>query len=96
MVNIENSHTELLAMNGIKDNCKDAKFVRVEYVPIDGDVCNKDKSNWELIVDQDFIPDWFDTDKAINQMWRALNDTWDNVFLIQCIFNRPNDRRAKG
>jgi hypothetical protein len=89
---LEQSHSELLSSNNIKDDCREAKFVRVEIVPRDGDVCNKDKDNWRLIIDQDYIPAWFDKEKAYNQMWRALNETWNNAFLVDVTIESLKDK----
>jgi DUF4097 and DUF4098 domain-containing protein YvlB len=90
---IENSHSVLLEEAGIKDDCIEARFVRVELIPLDGDICNKDKANWKLKVDQDHIPDWFDEEKAFKQMWRALKDTWDNAFIIDKTVGELKDKK---
>ena len=54
------SHDKMLAELGIKDTKKNAetKFVRVELVPINGDIFAP-VDNWRLNVDQDIRPDWF-------------------------------------
>ena len=55
------SHSEMLEELGIKDDYLHASktFVRVELSPKNGDVFS-DIDTWELNVDQDIVPDWFD------------------------------------
>ena len=57
------SHTEMLKELGIKDDYLNASktFVRVELSPADGDVFS-DIDTWELSVDQDIMPEWYDED----------------------------------
>ena len=54
------SHDRMLDELGIKDTQRNAetRFVRVELSPVDGDIFSP-VDEWELDVDQDFIPDWF-------------------------------------
>lgn len=56
------SHSDLLESMGIEDrttNNVNAKFVRVELIPPEGD-CSKDINKWEYRVDQDFLPRWYE------------------------------------
>ena len=55
------SHAQMLEELGIKDDYLNAskKFVRVELSPSGGDVFS-DIDTWELNVDQDIRPEWFD------------------------------------
>jgi hypothetical protein len=62
------SHSTILESLGIADNNEFPNFVRIEMTPKDGDVFNHDLANWELEVDQDFKPDWFDPAKAEEHM----------------------------
>lgn len=55
------SHSDLLERLDIEDNTFDAKFVRVELVPPNGNI-SSDVKEWRYIVDQDFIPDWYKID----------------------------------
>jgi hypothetical protein len=88
-------HSDILNANNIEDNHLKAKFVRVEIVPKDNNICNQDKTNWELIIDQDHIPDWFDKEKAYNQMWRALLSTWNKVFIINETLGSIKDKKIR-
>ena len=64
------SHTEMLEELDIKDDYLGASktFVRVELSPTDGDVFS-DIDTWEMKVDQDIIPKWYDenTFKAVKE-----------------------------
>ena len=64
----KDSHTDLLEIGELKDTSINPKFVRVEILPIDGDIFNHKLSNWKLHIDQDLIPDWFDKAKAEKMM----------------------------
>ena len=57
------SHTDLLESLGIEDSTVNmAKmFVRVELIPKDDNKMS-DIKNWRYIVDQDFMPDWYEKD----------------------------------
>jgi hypothetical protein len=60
------SHTEMLKELGIQDDYLGAskKFVRVEIIPQDKDIFNHDLNNWKIHVDQDIMPEWFDSGDA--------------------------------
>lgn len=55
------SHTKMLEELGIEDNYLTASktFVRFELSPEDNDVFSS-IDDWELNIDQDIIPDWYD------------------------------------
>lgn len=57
------SHSTLLNQLGIKDNYENAvrTFVRVELAPPNDDR-TVDVKEWEYIVDQDVVPDWYSKD----------------------------------
>ena len=67
------SHTEMLEELGIKDDYLGASktFVRVELSPTDGDVFS-DIDTWELRVDQDIIPEWYDENTYKPQVVEAV------------------------
>ena len=77
----EDSHAEILKHFNIKDEMTPPDFVKVELVPIDGDVVNGihnlNFKTWELKVDQDTIPDWWEASKkwAEKEMMKALKET---------------------
>ena len=76
------SHEALIQKEGLKDEGEHPDFVRVEIVPKDGDVFNHDLKNWELCVDQDFKPDWFNKEFALVEMQKAVQELWAERFLI--------------
>ena len=77
------SHTKMLEELGIKDDYLNASktFVRVELSPKNGDVFS-DIDTWELKVDQDIIPDWFDKKTYKPQIVDAIKG-WakDNIHI---------------
>ena len=60
----EESHSKLLESLKIEDNEMNAmtKFVRAELKPKNDNKAT-DVNEWEFVVDQDIIPDWFKEDK---------------------------------
>jgi hypothetical protein len=82
----EDSHEFLLEKAGLSDSRNDPNFVRVEIVPGDGNIFNHDLSNWALKVDQDIIPDWFDSVIAE----RLMKESLQNVFRERFFINRKN------
>ena len=78
----EDSHTELLEQAGLKDDTVNPNFVRVEILPQDGNIYNHKMSNWELQVDQDLIPDWFDKKKAETLMKKSLKNVFKHRFVM--------------
>lgn len=67
------SHTEMLEELGIKDDYLNASktFVRVELSPANGDVFS-DIDTWELTVDQDITPEWYDEETYKPQVVEAV------------------------
>ena len=67
------SHTDMLEEWGIEDNYLNANktFVRVELSPPNGDVFS-DIDTWELNVDQDITPKWYDEDTYKPQVVEAV------------------------
>ena len=77
------SHTKMLEELGIKDDYLNASktFVRVELSPKNGDVFS-DIDTWELDIDQDIVPDWFDKKTYKPQIVDAIKG-WakDNIHI---------------
>ena len=63
------SHSDMLKELGIKDDYLGASktFVRAELSPKNDDV-SSNVDEWELAVDQDITPDWFDPDETKARM----------------------------
>ena len=69
------SHQKMLDELGIEDNRQNAErlFIRAELVPKDGDVFS-DINNWEFVVDQDILPDWYVKDYDKQRMVEAVKE----------------------
>lgn len=70
------NHNKMLHELGIEDNFTNASkvFVRVELSPTDGDIFS-DMDGWELKVDQDILPDWWNEAERLPQL-KELVETW--------------------
>ena len=81
----DDSHTTLLEELNIKDTRENAmrKFVRVELVPPNGEWWT-DPYTWEINVDQDIVPDWFETDKEkyLDEFRKAVKEWWNVHVLV--------------
>ena len=79
------SHGDMLESLKIKDTSENAmtKFVRAECVPPNNEWWTHPKT-WELIVDQDIVPDWFclDAEKYKEDFRNAVIEWWENHVLI--------------
>jgi hypothetical protein len=79
----KDSHTEILEDLGIKDESHFPNFVRIEMIPSDGDIFNHVITNWNLRVDQDFRPEWFDVEKSNKQMKEIyLPEVFEKRFIV--------------
>ena len=81
----DDSHTNLLEELGIEDTNENAmrKFVRVELIPPNGEWWT-DPDTWEPNVDQDILPEWFETDREryIEEFRSAVKDWWNNHVFV--------------
>mgnify|MGYP001606980774 CR=1 FL=1 len=75
------SHEELIKAHGFNDKTTSPDFVRVEYLPVDGNIFNHDRQNWKLSVDQDFRPDWFSGKEVAEACWPFVEATFKARFL---------------
>ena len=76
------SHEDLLEQAGIKDDSSSPDFVRVELLPKDHDIFNHQLDNWELKVDQDIIPAWFNKESTESKAKEAIQQVWGEIFFI--------------
>ena len=69
------SHQQMLDELGIEDNRQNAErlFIRAELVPMNGDVFS-DINNWEFVVDQDILPDWYVKNYDKQRMVKAVKE----------------------
>lgn len=59
------SHSRMIEKLGLEDDSFNARkvFVRAELRPYDGDLLS-DIDKWQFVVDQDVVPDWYETDSG--------------------------------
>lgn len=81
-----NSHSDLLESLNIEDDYIGASktFVRIELVPPNNDVL-ADINEWEYVVDQDIVPEWYEEDKKkYEQEFRNSVHNWvkENIVVI--------------
>lgn len=72
------SHSNLLKSLGIADTNMNAmkKFIRAELIPKDGNK-TADISEWEYVVDQDIVPDWYEKDPdKYEKEFRTTVEEW--------------------
>jgi len=74
------SHEDIITMYRLKDN--EVDLVRVELLPIDGDVFNLNRENWKLEIDQDILPVWFEKSLYEDEVFKAFSRCVENAFLI--------------
>ena len=78
------SHSDLLEELGVEDTQANAmtKFVRAELLP-PNDEWWTDPDSWEMHVDQDIVPDWFDLDREkYEQEFREAVKAWWNKHVL--------------
>ena len=76
----KDSHEDLIKKGNLDDSKREPNFVRVELLPQDNNIFNHKLDNWKLKIDQDFIPNWFDEQKAEKQMKEAIKEVWKERF----------------
>src|SRR5574344_1575482 len=79
-----NSHSDLLEELKIEDTVENAMrvFVRSELIPPNNEWWT-DVDTWKFNVDQDIVPDWFETDKKnYEQLFREDVKTWCNEHVL--------------
>ena len=86
----EDSHTEILKYYNIKDDSQNPEFVRVEIVPknnvpLKEVVYKLDLKHWEMRLDQDFKPDWWEASIkwAEEEMLKVLKETVKKRFVLK-------------
>ena len=69
------------------------KFVRVELVPPNGEWWT-DPETWKINVDQDIVPDWFETDreKYLDEFRKAVKEWWN----VHVLVDRKIDELSSG
>ena len=79
------SHTDLLEELGIEDTTQNAmtKFVRAELIP-PNDEWWTNPDTWEINIDQDITPDWFEEDKEryITEFRESVKAWWEAHVLV--------------
>ena len=77
------SHSKMLEELHIEDDFVHASkvFVRVELVPEDDDITS-DVDKWELNVDQDVLPDWWDEKDCLPRIKAAVK-AWCDIHILR-------------
>ena len=79
------SHSDLLRDLNIEDTYNNASriFVRAELAPAKGEWWT-DPDGWEYVVDQDVVPDWYDTDpgKYEEEFRQAVKAWWEEHVIV--------------
>ena len=76
------SHEEMVEELKLNDSTKEPQFVRVEVTPKDGDIFNHNLKNWELQIDQDLIPKWFNKNQSEKEAKEKLKEWFETRFAI--------------
>ena len=86
----DDSHTRLLEELKIEDSELNAmsKFVRAELIPPNGEWWTH-PDTWEINIDQDITPDWFNDDKTryIEEFKQAVIAWWEKHVLIDKVID---------
>jgi len=83
----DDSHENLIQKHHLDDRSINPQFVRVELLNKNDDIYDQNVDNWDLKIDQDYIPDWFDKDKSEIKMRKILKKVHHKVFLINININ---------
>ena len=79
------SHSDMLEELNIEDNRENAMrmFVRAELLPPDNEWWT-DPDTWNINIDQDITPEWFDIDKEryIEEFRAAVKEWWKEHVLV--------------
>jgi len=76
------SHEQMIKELKLDDTTTNPQFVRVEITPKDNDIFNHNLDNWQLKVDQDFKPDWFNEKLAEEEIKEKLSQWFQERFVI--------------
>jgi len=71
------SHEELIKKYNLVDDeisLYSEKFYRIEFIPIGHTKSINNKDNWRLIVDESFIPHWFNKEIIMNKLWTIISN----------------------
>ena len=84
-IGMKDSHSDMLEELEIDDTYENAitKFVRAELIPVNNEWWT-DPSGWNMNVDQDALPDWFELDreKYEKEFREAVKAWWDEHVIV--------------
>lgn len=87
----DDSHSALLKNIGIEDTTENAmtKFVRAELLPPNNEWWTE-PDTWQVHIDQDITPEWFDTDKEkYYAVFRAaVKEWWSKHVLVDKVIDQ--------
>ena len=90
----EDHHESIIKAHKLDDKTRGPDFVRLELIP-KAEPWNHDPKNWELVVDQDTRPSWFNEEFARRDMWEALQKLWAEVLIQDQKLEEIKDRRIR-
>ena len=77
------SHEQIIDKFGFRDDGINPQWVRVELIPKRSKtLIDTNPSNWDLAVDQDYIPDWYNEEgkeKIFTRCWTRVLDKINNI-----------------
>lgn len=76
----DDSHEAIIKEYKLKDDPR--LICRVELLPKDGRIDNLNPDNWYLHVDQDLKPEWFNEEKATEEMKRIFREHVAQRFVL--------------
>lgn len=87
------NHSQMIKDLKLDDTTKEPNFVRVEMIPINGNIFNHNLKNWQLKIDQDFKPSWFTEKFALSEMQKEIQKFWKERFLIDSSLDEIKEGR---
>ena len=90
----DDSHETIIKENKLDDKTREVDFVRLELIP-KKEAWNKKIENWELHIDQDIRPSWFNEEFAKKEMWEALHKLWYKMLIIGKEVEEIKDRNIR-
>ena len=78
----KDSHSDMLEDLKVNDDSCFPNFVRVEVVPKDGDIFNHDLNNWNIKVDQDYKPEWFEVEEYESRIKEQMQVVFEQCFAV--------------
>ena len=75
-------HEKMIKELKLNDTTTKPNFVRVEITPKDNNIFNHNLDNWQLKIDQDLRPEWFNEKLAEEGMKKELQEWFEERFVL--------------